>query len=109
MATDLNLHLPSTATPVNETHAREMLNRARTWLHCFNLDRSMGSEYGKAPTIRNNDFIATHAEDWWRSSPYNLPHFDIHICGYNADLKVMGAFMGKIFSDPTHPTMLNKV
>ncbi|KAJ7774694.1 hypothetical protein B0H14DRAFT_2964685 [Mycena olivaceomarginata] len=108
MATDLNLHLPSTATPVNETHAREMLNRARTWLHCFNLDRSMGSEYGKAPTIRNNDFIATHAEDWWRSSPYNLPHSDIHICGYNADLKVMGAFMGKIFSDPTHPTMLNK-
>ncbi|KAJ7692180.1 hypothetical protein B0H14DRAFT_3046906 [Mycena olivaceomarginata] len=93
MATDLNLHLPSTATP--------MLNRARTWLHCFNLDRSMGSEYGKAPTIRNNDFIATHAEDWWRSSPYNLPHSDIHICG-------SCAFMGKIFSDPTHPTMLNK-
>ncbi|KAJ7472669.1 hypothetical protein FB451DRAFT_1469579 [Mycena latifolia] len=108
MATDLNLHLPSTATPLNEIHAREMLNRTRTWLHCFNLDRSMGSEYGKAPTIRNTDYIATHAEDWWRSSPYNIVHSDIHISGYNADLKVMGAFMAKIYSDPTTPTGLNK-
>ncbi|KAJ7153988.1 hypothetical protein C8R43DRAFT_443959 [Mycena crocata] len=108
MATDLNLHLPSTAAPLNETHAREMLNRTRTWLHCFNLDRSMGSEYGKSPAIRNNDYIAMHAEDWWKSSPYNLIHSDIHICGYNADLKVMGNFMAKIYSDPLHPTGLNK-
>ncbi|KAJ7494661.1 hypothetical protein B0H11DRAFT_2156005 [Mycena galericulata] len=108
MAIDLNLHLPNTAKPINENHAREMLNRTRVWLNCFNLDRSTGSQYGKAPTISNNDYMANHSEDWWRSSPYNMPNFDIHICAYNSELKVMAAFMAKIYSDPSHPTGLNK-
>ncbi|KAJ7158827.1 hypothetical protein C8R46DRAFT_957558 [Mycena filopes] len=108
MAIDLNLHLPNTAKPINENHAREMLNRTRVWLNCFNLDRSTGSQYGKAPTISNNDYMANHSEDWWRSSPYNMANFDIHICAYNSELKVMSAFMAKIYSDPQHPTGLNK-
>ncbi|KAJ6619677.1 hypothetical protein B0H10DRAFT_1946520 [Mycena sp. CBHHK59/15] len=108
MATDLNLHLPNTAKPINENHAREMLNRTRVWLNCFNLDRSTGSQYGKAPTINNNDYMANHSEDWWHSSPYNMQNFDIHICAYNSELKVMAAFMAKIYSDPSHPTGLNK-
>ncbi|KAJ7707789.1 hypothetical protein B0H17DRAFT_1034038 [Mycena rosella] len=108
MAIDLNLHLPNTAKPINENHAREMLNRTRVWLNCFNLDRSTGSQYGKAPTISNNDYMANHSENWWRSSPYNMANFDIHICAYNAELKVMAAFMAKIYSDPSHPTGLNK-
>ncbi|KAJ7475781.1 hypothetical protein FB451DRAFT_1366476 [Mycena latifolia] len=108
MATDLNLHLPNTAKPINENHAREMLNRTRVWLNCFNLDRSTGSQYGKAPTISNNDYMANHSENWWRSSQYNMANFDIHICAYNAELKVMAAFMAKIYSDPKHPTGLNK-
>ena len=37
MATDLNLHLPSTSKVVNEQHERELLNRTRTWLICHNL------------------------------------------------------------------------
>src|SRR5258706_3835898 len=37
MATDLNLHLPSTTKVVNEQHERELLNRTRTWLICHNL------------------------------------------------------------------------
>ncbi|KAF7330523.1 Zn(2)-C6 fungal-type domain-containing protein [Mycena venus] len=108
MAIDLNLHLPNTAQPLNESHAREMLNRTRVWLNCFNLDRSTGSQYGKAPTISNSDYMANHSWDWWRSSPYNMQNFDIHICAYNSELKVMAAFMAKIYSDPHHPTGLNK-
>ncbi|KAJ7727299.1 hypothetical protein DFH07DRAFT_851955 [Mycena maculata] len=108
MAVDLNLHLPNTAKPINENHAREMLNRTRVWLNCFNLDRSTGSQYGKAPTISNNDYMANHSEDWWNSSPYNMVNFDIHICAYNSELKVMAGFMAKIYSDPSHPTGLNK-
>jgi hypothetical protein len=109
MATDLNLHRPNTAQPINESHAREMLNRTRVWLNCFNLDRSTGSQYGKAPTIPNSDYMANHSWDWWRSSPYNMQNFDIHICAYNSELKVMAAFMATIYSDPNHPTGLNKV
>ncbi|KAJ7052617.1 hypothetical protein C8F01DRAFT_1261749 [Mycena amicta] len=108
LAIDLNLHLPNTAQPINESHAREMLNRTRVWLNCFNLDRSTGSQYGKTPTISNADYMANHSEEWWRSSPHNMRNFDIHTCAYNSELRVMAAFMAKIYSDPNHPTGLNK-
>lgn len=109
VATDLNLHLPITAKPKNENHAREMLNRTRIWLNCFNLDRSTGSQYGKPPIISNNDYTANHSENWWQSSPsLNLDQFDIHICAYNAELRHMSKFIAEIYSDPHHPTGLNK-
>jgi hypothetical protein len=106
---DLNLHLPNTAKPINEQHAREMLNRTRVWLNCFNLDRSTGSQYGKPPIIPNTDYVANHSQDWWNSSEYNMKNFDIHTCAYNADLRVMGNFVKRIYNDPNHPTGLNKV
>lgn len=109
VATDLNLHLPMTAKPKNENHARELLNRTRIWLNCFNLDRSTGSQYGKPPIINNNDYTANHSENWWKSSPLNLQNFDIHICAYNAELRHMSKFIAQIYSDPHHPTGLNKV
>ncbi|KAH6913055.1 hypothetical protein BKA70DRAFT_1369785 [Coprinopsis sp. MPI-PUGE-AT-0042] len=109
VATDLNLHLPITAKPKNENHAREMLNRTRIWLNCFNLDRSTGSQYGKPPIISNNDYTANHSENWWKSSQLNLSNFDIHICAYNAELRHMSKFIAQIYSDPHHPTGLNKV
>ncbi|KAI0926056.1 hypothetical protein AcV5_008620 [Taiwanofungus camphoratus] len=108
IATDLNLHHPNTATPANEPHARAMLNRTRVWLNCFNLDRSTGSQYGQPPVISNLDFVANHTEDWWHSSPYNMPGFDVHLCCYNAELKVMANFRSRIHSDPNHPSGLNK-
>ncbi|KAG6888923.1 hypothetical protein C0995_004936 [Termitomyces sp. Mi166 len=107
-ATDLNLHLPNTAKPLNENHARELLNRTRVWLNCFNLDRSTGSQYGKPPIISSADYMANHSENWWKSSPYNMKNFDIHLCAYNAELKVMAGFIQKVYSDPDHPTGLNK-
>jgi len=108
VATDINLHHPITAKPQNEPQAREMLNRTRVWLNCFNLDRSSGSQYGKPIVIKNTDYIANHSEDFWSSSEYNLKEFDIHLCCYNAELRVMADFMAQIYSDPNHPTGLNK-
>jgi hypothetical protein len=108
IATELNLYLPNTAKPRNELHAREQLNRTRVWLNCFNLDRSTGSQSGKPPIISNTDYIANHSEDWWKSSPYNMKNFDIQLCCYNSELKVMATFRSKIYNDPGHPTGLNK-
>ncbi|KAJ7593031.1 hypothetical protein C8J56DRAFT_1023845 [Mycena floridula] len=108
IAVELNLHLPNTAKPLNEQHAREQLNRTRVWINCFNLDRSTGSQYGKAPTIRNTDYIANHSEEWWNSSEYNMENFDVHTCCYNAELRVMAGFVASIYNDPNHPTGLNK-
>lgn len=106
---ELNLYLPNTAKPHNEMHAREQLNRTRVWLNCFNLDRSTGSQNGKPPVISNDDYIANHSDDWWKSSPYNMKNFDIQLITYNSELKVMAKFRSKIYNDPAHPTGLNKV
>ncbi|EIW84080.1 hypothetical protein CONPUDRAFT_99848 [Coniophora puteana RWD-64-598 SS2] len=108
IAQDLNLDRPVTAKPDNERHSRILLNRTRIWMNCFNLDRSTGSQYGKKPIIPNHDYVASHSENWWYSSPYNLEYFDIHTCVYNAELKLMANFWSKIYSDPSHPTGLNK-
>ncbi|GBE88352.1 hypothetical protein SCP_1301670 [Sparassis crispa] len=108
VATDLNLHHPNTPSPDNEMHAREMLNRTRVWLNCFNLDRSTSSQYGKSSIISNSDYTANHSEYWWKCSPFNMDGFDIQLCCYNAELKVMADFRSRIYSDPTHPTGLNK-
>lgn len=108
-ATDINLHIPIKEKPRNEWQAREILNRTRIWLNCYNVDRSMSSQYGKPPIINNVDYVASHSTEWYRTSPYNLEHFDIHICAYNAELRVMASFMAKIYNDPEQPTGLNKV
>ncbi|ETW82984.1 hypothetical protein HETIRDRAFT_383013, partial [Heterobasidion irregulare TC 32-1] len=107
-ALDMNLHHPNTAKPQNEEHAREMLNRTRTWLNCVNLDRSMGSQYGKVPVIRNTDFVANQSATWWNSSEFNMENFDLHTCVYNAELMCMAEFLAEVYSDPKHPTGLNK-
>ena len=109
VATDLNLHHPNTARPRNEQHARELLNRTRVWLNCCNLDVSTSSWHGKASTIPARDYVACHSESWYESSPYNLPNFDIHLSGYNYELRLLRAFKEKIYSDPNNPTGLNKV
>lgn len=98
-----------TAKPLNENHAREMLNRTRVWLNCLNVERSTASQYGKPSTINPRDYILNNSEDWWKSSPYNMKNFDIHLCGYNGELKIMAEFLTKIYSDPKHLTGLNKV
>ncbi|KAG1733649.1 uncharacterized protein EDB91DRAFT_1300017 [Suillus paluster] len=109
LAQDLNLNRHTTATPLNEHHARVLLNRTRVWINCFNLDRSTGSQYGKAPIIPNSDYIANHLHEWWRSSEYNIEHFDIHLCIYSMELNIGAKFREKINSDPNHPTGLNKL
>lgn len=109
MALDLNLHIRSTVKPKNSLHARELLNRTRVWLNCYNVDRSMGSQYGRAPTIPNHDWIASHSEDWWKSSDQNIKGFDIHISAYTSELRVVSKFRAQIYSDTESPTGMSKV
>lgn len=95
--------------PLNEQNARIILSRQRIWMNCFNLDRSTGTQYGKRPIIPDTDYFAQHSEEWWRSSPYNIKGFDIHLCGYNAELRFVSNFVSKVYGDPNHPTGLDKV
>lgn len=107
IASALNLHLPNTAKPRDEQHAREMLNRTRTWLSCFCFDRSAASQYGKPPMINNSDYTANHCDDWW-NGPYNMKGHDIHISAYCAELRIMGDFSSRVRSDANSPAGVNK-
>lgn len=107
VAMDMNLHHPNTAKPRDEPHAREMLNRTRAWLNVYNLDRSFGSQYGKMAIISNADYVANHSHEWY-TSEYNVENFDIHLCAYNAELRLLSQFLMKVYSNREHPTGLNK-
>ncbi|KAG9314918.1 hypothetical protein JVU11DRAFT_4026 [Chiua virens] len=108
IAQDINLNRPVTAKPLNEHNARIVLSRQRIWMNCFNLDRSTGTQYGKRPILPNADYFAVNSGDWWRSSPYNMKGFDIHLSGYNAELRLISGFTAKIYGNPSHPIGLNK-
>ncbi|KAJ7915584.1 hypothetical protein B0H13DRAFT_2231820 [Mycena leptocephala] len=109
LATDLNLHQVqnSKAAKGNEKQEREILNRTRVWMICFNLDRSTATQFGKPSTIKE-DYVLRHgSDDWYKKSPYNTS-YDIHMCCYTALLRVVARFHDDIFSDPTSPSGLNK-
>ncbi|KAF8634663.1 hypothetical protein AX15_000766 [Amanita polypyramis BW_CC] len=106
MATDLNLHNPSSSKPQSEKQEREKLNKTRVWMVCCNLDRSTATQFGKPSTIKEH-YTLRHAKDWYKRSKYNHP-YDIHLCGYSVLLQIVTGFHDEIFSDPSSPTGLNK-
>ncbi|KAF9074255.1 hypothetical protein BDP27DRAFT_1317542 [Rhodocollybia butyracea] len=106
IATDLNLHQASATKPQNEKQEREMLNRTRVWMICFNLDRSTATQFGKPATIKE-DYIMRNSQDWYKKSKYNHS-YDVHLCGYTYLLRIVAGFHDEIFSDPSSPSGLNK-
>ncbi|KAH7906942.1 fungal-specific transcription factor domain-containing protein [Hygrophoropsis aurantiaca] len=106
IATDLNLHHAPTAQPQNEKQEREILNRARVWMICFNIDRSTATQFGKPSTIKE-DYLTRNSADWYKQSQFR-DKYDIHLCAYSSLLRIVGRFHDEIFSDPSSPTGLNR-
>ncbi|TFK71035.1 hypothetical protein BDN72DRAFT_493272 [Pluteus cervinus] len=107
IATDLNLHQASPLSKAtSEKQEREILNRTRVWMICYNLDRSTATQFGKPSTIKD-DYIVRNAKDWYKKSSY-AHTFDIHLCGYSALLRIVAKFHDEIFSDPSTPSGLNR-
>lgn len=105
IATDLNLHQVSSTKPQNEKQEREILNRRRVWMICFNLDRSTATQFGKPSTIKE-DYIMRNSTEWYKSQ-YKLS-YDIHLCAHSALLQIVAKSHEEIFNDPSSPTGLNK-
>ncbi|KAF8508106.1 hypothetical protein BU17DRAFT_70933 [Hysterangium stoloniferum] len=103
MATDLNLQHSWTAKVTTEAQRREVANRTRIWINCYNLDRSTSTQFGKPSTIKE-DYIARRSKFWYRTTGFN---YDIHLNGYTQLLRVMAKFHEAIYSDPDQPTGLN--
>ncbi|KAK7028388.1 hypothetical protein R3P38DRAFT_3189883 [Favolaschia claudopus] len=98
LATDLNLHqVPNPkAIKGNPKQERELLNRTRVWMICFNLDRSSATH-----------ILRYGSGDWYKKSQFNTK-YDVHMCAYTALLMVVARFHDDIFSDASSPTGLNK-
>lgn len=106
IATDLNLHQAFDIQPTTERQERELLNRIRVWMICFNLDRSTATQFGKPSTIKE-DHITRNAVTWYKNSLYN-DKYDIHLCGYTMLLRIVAQFHDDVFSDLDSPTGLNR-
>ncbi|KAI0084549.1 hypothetical protein BDY19DRAFT_970897 [Irpex rosettiformis] len=106
IATDLNLHHMPTVKPTSERHEREIMNRIRVWLNCYNLDKSTATQFGKPSTIKE-DFIVRKSDEWYRTSPYNHP-YDSGLCAYTSQLRIMARFHEEVYSDPDSPNGLNE-
>ncbi|EGO18461.1 hypothetical protein SERLADRAFT_481133 [Serpula lacrymans var. lacrymans S7.9] len=106
IATDLNLHQVSTVQPQCEREEREILNRTRVWMICFNLDRSTATQFGKPSSVKE-DYILRNSKEWYKKSQYNIKD-DLHLCAYSSLLRIVGRFHDDIFSDLNTPSGLNK-
>ncbi|KAF8591626.1 hypothetical protein K439DRAFT_1610928 [Ramaria rubella] len=106
IATDLGLDRASTTKPLSERHARELLNRTRTWLNCFNVDRSSSTQWGK-PTGLREDAAVRGAKQWYRASRYNHPH-DVHLVAYTELLRIVSRFHESVYSDTSAGNGLNR-
>ncbi|KAJ8079809.1 hypothetical protein PM082_016631 [Marasmius tenuissimus] len=105
-ATQLKSHMSPATKPHNEQQEREILNRTRTWMICFNLDRSTATQFGRPPIMKEDSTIRTSA-DWYKKSRYNLD-FDIHLCAHTVLLRIVARFHEEMFSDPSSPNGSNK-
>ncbi|KAL7413695.1 fungal-specific transcription factor domain-containing protein [Mrakia frigida] len=76
VATDLNLQRKSAVSGKDTEEARardrEIVNRERTWLMCYVLDRSLSAQMGKPYSIRE-DFIIRNAGQWMEGNRYAMP------------------------------------
>ncbi|KAF7373049.1 hypothetical protein MSAN_00512400 [Mycena sanguinolenta] len=109
LATDLNLHQApiDVAINSNETEQRELLNRTRVWMICFNLDRSAATQSGKPPTIKPDSRMKRRSDDWYQMSPYNSV-YDMHLCAFTGLLLIVADFHHDVFFDPSTPFGRNK-
>ena len=80
LAVDLNLNRPSVTKVVNEQHERELLNRTRTWLILFSMERAASVLVGRTLTLPD-DHVTNNCKTWWQSSSLNLS-WDKHISEY---------------------------
>ena len=106
IATDLNLHMYSNRKAKNEAEARELINRTRVWMICFNLDKSTATQFGKPSTLKE-DRIIREGPEWYNRSPSNDP-FDIHLVAYSSLMRVLTRFHAEIFIEPDSATGLNR-
>ncbi|KAG9124119.1 hypothetical protein FRC07_012764 [Ceratobasidium sp. 392] len=98
LAMDLNLYEQGTTTFISEAHEREVLNRTRTWLLCFNLDYAFALKLNRPATVPE-DGIVRRSREWWHQSRYN-GRLDVHLCFHTQLLRIVKRYLSLMHSDP---------
>ncbi|CED83779.1 Zn(2)-C6 fungal-type DNA-binding domain [Phaffia rhodozyma] len=100
IATDLNLQRKSVLSGKNTEEAmirdREIVNRERTWLMCYILDRSLSAQMGKPYTIRE-DFIIRNSATWRVNNPFANP-FDEGLLHYVHLQQILSRCLDHLYS-----------
>ncbi|KAG5721547.1 Protein priB [Termitomyces sp. T112] len=107
IATDLNLHQVSTLDLQNEKQGREMLNRIRTWLICYTVDRWSAIQLGKPWSIKE-DNLMLDTEEWYKKGKYNHP-YDVHQCAYSGLVRMTVKVHDEISIGSSSPNGFNKM
>ncbi|EJU00480.1 hypothetical protein DACRYDRAFT_68629 [Dacryopinax primogenitus] len=111
MATDLNLHRASpTSIPLSGTYRdkadiAEVRNRERTWILCYNLDRSLSAQMGKPYSIQE-DYIIRNA-GLWAQHPDALPG-DKALCGFLDYQRILSRCVEFFYAGTSDPSGLLK-
>ena len=117
MATDLNLHRKSMVSGLETEEGRardlevpldpwkfswqvadeQIINRERTWLLCFILDRSISAQMGKPYTLREDYIIRNACEASWHQQRFSLPA-DKALAAYVVLQQIMSRAIDSIYS-----------
>jgi hypothetical protein len=98
MAAELNFDcLPPRPATEDERTIREWNNKVRTWMVCFNVDRTLASQYGK-PCLLQEDAHVRNV-DWYKTSIHNNP-YDLHLQAHTSLLNIMKRFHATIAEAP---------
>lgn len=115
MATDLNLHRKSMVSGLDTEGGRardlevsprlecstsclyQIINRERTWLLCFILDRSISAQMGKPYTLREDYIIRNACEASWHLQRFSLPA-DRALAAYVVLQQIMSRAIDSIYS-----------
>lgn len=57
IAIDLNVNILPASKPKTEKDERELRNRTRLWMICFQTDWQMAAHYGKPSSLKENKYV----------------------------------------------------
>ncbi|KAI0341773.1 hypothetical protein BDW22DRAFT_272046 [Trametopsis cervina] len=82
---------------LHELSQRENLNRTRTWIMCFCVDKSHAAECGKMHMIRpNGRLMQGELRSWYKTNPSINTPYDIALCGYTEMFLLLANFRHEI-------------
>ncbi|KAJ3545622.1 hypothetical protein NM688_g5606 [Phlebia brevispora] len=86
LAQEIDLHKPPTGSDEQDN-----VNRLRTWMNCFTVDRSHATQFGKVPALGKDDCLVRNITRTLYKNLASSP-YDIALCAYAELFLLMAQF-----------------